>query len=199
METDNKKDLASLSDLLNRIYDYSKDSEEVSVEDILEMVGRRSFGPILLVAGLIVLAPLVGDIPGVPTIMAVVVFLISIQILLQQQNLWLPNTILKRSVKKDKLHSAIETLGKPASYVDRYIKPRLKIVTDGKMVYPIALICLSISLAMPVMEFIPFSANFAGAALTAFGLSLVARDGVLALFGYAFTVSIIAFIWFTAF
>ena len=40
---------------------------------------------------------------------------------------------------------------------------------------------------MPVMEVIPFSANAAGAALTAFGLSLIARDGLLALIAFTFT------------
>jgi hypothetical protein len=46
-----------------------------------------------------------------------------------------------------------------------------------------------ISLAMPVMEVIPFSASGAGAALTAFGLALIARDGLTALFALIFTVT----------
>jgi hypothetical protein len=62
------------------------------------------------------------------------------------------------------------------------------------MVYPTAIVCICISLAMPVMEFIPFSANFAGAALTAFGLSFIAKDGLMALFGYVFTGSIVLFV-----
>ncbi|MEC7815327.1 MAG: exopolysaccharide biosynthesis protein, partial [Pseudomonadota bacterium] len=37
------------------------------------------------------------------------------------------------------------------------------------------------------MEFIPFSANGAGLALMAFGLAIVARDGLLALLALAFT------------
>ena len=36
---------------------------------------------------------------------------------------------------------------------------------------------------MPVMEFIPFSANLAGVVLTMFGLALMVRDGLLALLG----------------
>lgn len=39
------------------------------------------------------------------------------------------------------------------------------------------------------LEVIPFSANVAGAALTAFGLSLIAHDGILALFAFAFTIA----------
>lgn len=40
---------------------------------------------------------------------------------------------------------------------------------------------------MPPMEFIPFSASLAGAALSLFGLSLMARDGLLALRGFVAT------------
>lgn len=191
---ENSKNLTSIRQVLDKILKSSEDCDEVSIGDLLEMVGRRSFGPILLLAGIITLAPLVGDIPGVPTIMGTIVFLLSIQLLLNQPNLWLPNTILKRSVKKEKLHKAINKIEKPAAYIDRFLRPRLAFITGGAMIYVIALICLLISLAMPVMEFIPFSANFAGAALTSFGLSLIAKDGLLALIGFIFTASIIAFI-----
>jgi hypothetical protein len=34
---------------------------------------------------------------------------------------------------------------------------------------------------MPLLELIPFSANLAGVALAAFGISLIARDGLFAL------------------
>ena len=43
------------------------------------------------------------------------------------------------------------------------------------------------ALAMPVMEAIPFSANLAGIALTAFGLAVIAHDGLLALIAFAAT------------
>lgn len=191
---ENSNNLTSIREVLDKILESSEHSDEISIGDLLEMVGRRSFGPILLLAGIITLAPLVGDIPGVPTVMGIIVFLTAIQLLFNQQNLWLPNTLLKRSVKKEKLHKAIHKLEKPAAYVDRLLRPRLTFLTARSMNYVVAAVCLLISLAMPVMEFIPFSANFAGAALTAFGLSLIARDGLLALMGYAFTASVVVFI-----
>jgi hypothetical protein len=50
-----------------------------------------------------------------------------------------------------------------------------------------AFICLLVALAMPPMEFIPFSANGAGLALTLFGLGLVARDGLMLALGFLLT------------
>jgi hypothetical protein len=44
------------------------------------------------------------------------------------------------------------------------------------------------------MEFIPFSANGAGLILTAFGLALIANDGVWALVALVFTAGAFSFI-----
>jgi len=44
------------------------------------------------------------------------------------------------------------------------------------------------------MEVIPFSANAAGAAITAFGLSLIARDGLLALVASVFMLATIGLV-----
>ncbi len=41
---------------------------------------------------------------------------------------------------------------------------------------------------MPAMDFVPFTANIAGVALTAFGLSIITRDGLLAVGALVFTV-----------
>jgi hypothetical protein len=135
----------TLIGVLEKIRKASEEYDSVSIEDVLHIVGRRSFGPILLIAGIITLAPLVGDIPGVPTVMGIIVFLIAIQILMQKNVLLLPGAILNRSLKKDRLHSAIEKLMKPAGFVDKALIPRLSYLTTGVMIYPVAIVCLCIS------------------------------------------------------
>jgi hypothetical protein len=59
--------------------------------------------------------------------------------------------------------------------------------TEGAGVYVIAIVCIVIAAATPVMEAVPFIANGAGAALTAFALSLIAHDGLLTLLAFLFT------------
>lgn len=51
----------------------------------------------------------------------------------------------------------------------------------------IAVVCLGIAATMPTMELVPLSSNAAGIALAAYGLSLIARDGLLALIAFVFT------------
>lgn len=159
----------------------------VTLDEILEAVGRRSFGPLLLLAGLVVLAPLVGDIPTVPTIMAVLVLLVAVQLLLRRDEFWLPDWLLRRSVERKKVRKAVLWLRRPAGWVDRVLRPRLTALTGDTGAVAVAVSCILIALAMPPMEFVPFSANVAGAALTAFGLSLITRDGLLALAAFSFT------------
>jgi hypothetical protein len=76
-----------------------------------------------------------------------------------------------------------------ARFLDRISRPRLSAVTQGIGAYSVALACIAIAAALPPMEFVPFSANGAGAALTLFGLALIAHDGLLALIGLAVTIS----------
>jgi hypothetical protein len=189
-----KKEITTLRQLLDRIADAAQNNDPVSVDAILQMAGRRSFGTLLLVAGIIILAPIIGDIPGVPTLMGMIVLLTGIQLLLNRKKLWLPRFLLQRSVKSEKLSRALEKLYPVARFIDRFLKPRLTLLIRGIMIYVISAICLGIAAVIPVMELIPFSANLAGLALTAFGLSLIARDGMLALIAFTFTASIVGFI-----
>lgn len=190
------EEITTLEELLDRIEEAAEGEDPVTIGAMLDVVGRRSFGPLLLMAGLITIAPLVGDIPGVPIVMGTLVLLIGVQMLFNSDHFWLPKWLLKRSISHEKLCKAVGWLRRPAAFIDRYIKPRLTVVTGAVMAHVIAIICIGIALVTPIMEVIPFSANLSGAALTAFGLSLIAHDGLLAIVALAFTggvVTVIAF------
>lgn len=179
--------IASLEQLLDRIAEAGGDSERVSLNAVLEAVGERSFAPMLLIAGLVTLAPGVGDIPGAPTVMAALVLLTAVQLLFRRRCLWLPAWLLNRSVAREKLQKAIAWLQRPSKFIDRRLRPRLPLFHNRAA---IATACIATAVAMPVMEFIPFSANLAGIALTAFSLSLLEGDGLLGLVAFTATAAI---------
>jgi len=176
-----------LTRLLDRIEEAAAGTERLSTGEVIEAVGRRSFGPLLLVPGLVTLAPIIGDIPGVPTLMGVLVLLVSLQLLFGRAGFWLPHWLLERSVARDKVKRVIRWLRPAARFLDRISRPRLTRITHGLGVYAVALACVIIAAALPPMEFIPFSANLAGAALTLLGLALIAHDGLFALLGLLLT------------
>jgi len=176
----------SLDELLDR-FDDAAEANEVSFDDLMDMVGRRSFGSLLLLAGLITLAPVIGDVPGVPTVIGVFVFLIAGQLLFGMDHFWLPRWLLERTVKSDHLKTAVRWMRKPANFIDKMLKARYTYFVNGTAKYVIAAVCVGVALSMPIMEFVPFSANAAGAVLTAFGLALITRDGLVALVAFAIT------------
>jgi hypothetical protein len=179
--------LTNIEELLDRIRAAAKDKKQVTVNALYKEVGDRSFGPLILLAGLVTLAPLLGDIPGVPTTVGLVVILVTSQMVIGRSHFWLPKFLLNRSVSSVKLRKALSWLQRPARFVDRLIGPRLVGLTGGAANRVIACLCLLVGAAMPLMDFVPFTANIAGAALTAFGLSIIARDGLLAIGAFVFT------------
>jgi hypothetical protein len=182
---------SSLTDLLETLEKMERTKPQVSVEDVLTAAGRRSFGPMLLVAGLITLAPLIGDIPGMPTLMAAIVLLTAGQLLAGRDRFWLPQWLLRRHMARETFDSGLQRMKKPARWIDRWLRVRLPWLTGYWGSRLTALTALIIALAMPPMEFIPFSANGAGLALSLLGLGLVAGDGVVLLLGVGITVTTI--------
>lgn len=175
----------NLEELLDRFDEAANDNHEVSLDVMMDEVGRRSFGPLLLLAGVIMMAPLIGDIPGVPVILGLFVLLVTLQMLIGRDHFWLPQWLLKQSVSSEKLKKATNKwLRKPARGIDRLLRKRLEIFTGLAGARAIAMGSALLALATPIAEFIPFSANGVGAAITLFGLALIAHDGLVALIGW---------------
>ena len=181
------REAMNLTELIHTMERMERENAQVSVDDVVHAVGRRSFGPLLLLAGLITLAPIIGDIPGMPTLMAVLVLLTSSQLLVGRETFWLPKWLLNRSLSRQKFDKALHYMKKPAKWVDGLLGVRLAWMTGYIGIRVTAFACLLVALAMPPMEFIPFSANGAGLALTLFGLGLVARDGLMLTLGFLLT------------
>lgn len=154
--------------------------DTVSVRDMLEAVGPRSFGPVLLVPAMIILSPVSG-IPTVPTLGAIVITLIALQLMIGRHHVWLPRWLLRRTLKRSRLDGAARFLTPIARVADKVTRPRLEIFTRPPFRQLIALLCILTAATMPMLEPVPFMATTAGAVITVYALALVARDGLLAL------------------
>ncbi len=175
------QNVTSLNQLLDVMEKSAEGSERVSLREVIEAIGSRSLGPLLLLAGLITLVPPIGGIPGVPIAMGFLVMLVAVQLLFHKKHPWLPNWLLNRSIAKEKFSKALQWSRKPARFIDRVTRARLTSLVEGKGHYLIALMCVVIAAMMPPMELVPFSAVGAGLALSALGVALISRDGAVAL------------------
>ena len=161
---------------------------QVSVRELREVIGRRSFAPLLLATSIVGFTPL-GGIPGVPTVLAIIVVTIAMQIVMGFESLWLPRFLLDRQVEGKKLVRGAKLLRPVAGAIDKAIRPRLTVLTQRPTSYVIAVLCVMIALTVPPLELVPFVDIPLWAALVAFSLALVAHDGLLAIAAFALTIT----------
>ena len=177
-----------LSTMLERLECLAGCEQRVSVEKMLNAVGRSSFAPLLLVPGLIVLSP-VGGMPGIPTTVAVMVGIAALQILRGRCYFWLPRWLLARHVSAGFLKRAIRFMRPLANLSERWCRPRMRWMTGDIGSRGIAALCLGICIAMPPLEIVPMANSACGGALALFGLALTTRDGLLTGLALALCVS----------
>ena len=97
----------------------------------------------------------------------------------------------------DRFCNALQWVKRPARAVDRLLKPRLRIMTHAGGIHAIAILSIVIAATMPPLEIVPFAATAAGFALTAFGLSLIAEDGLVALIALILTAGVAGLVVFS--
>ena len=172
----------------------STQGEMVTIRDLLDAVGRRSYGPILLLLGFISVSPLT-LIPGATWLVALVTLLISLQIVVGKKFPWVPRRFLDFQFKRKHLVDGVSAGRKYAQMIDQYLKPRLTILTAPLFAQLIALICVAASLITIPLGLFPFGPVLPGLTILLFGLGLTARDGVfLLLAGAALTGAVLILI-----
>ena len=164
------------------------EGDELKVSEILDAYGRRSFGPVIALLAVIVISP-VGAVPFLPIVFAVLILLISVQLLFGRQRPWVPNSIRNIGVDLKKAKSFRDKADGVLKKVDGLISQRLEWAAGPTAQY-LAAICicvLALIMGAPPLEMIPYAVAIPGAAILLFGLGLTARDGLLILFGFAVT------------
>src|SRR5690625_5029478 len=108
------------------LMDDKTDGEKMTVGAIMDAFGSRGFGPLLLAAALVELLP-TGGIPGVPTIVAIIVILFASQMVLGRRTPWLPKKLCNKGFKHASFNKARDKIRPVTRKVDVLIKPRLTV------------------------------------------------------------------------
>lgn len=167
-----------LSELLADIGD--DPDPQVTVGEIVHRLGRRSFGALLFVFSAPNWLPLP---PGSSTFLALPLLLLAPQIALGIRGPWLPGFVDRRTLKRADLANGLNKLIPTLRRIEKVSRPRLTFLFGplGDRLIGLTVTLLSLVLLLPI-----FLGNMApAAAIAAFGLALVQRDGILALIGYA--------------
>lgn len=186
-------DEAALSRVLERL-EAAVEGRAVSVGEVVEKLGRRSFPAVILVPALIAASPASG-IPGLTAAVGLIVALVAAQMLWNRDAVWLPAFLARRRMSSQRLCQAIAWMRRPVAFADRFLRPRLTVLVTRPVVFlPLALMLL-LALFMPFMEIIPTSGSIAGIAIAFFAAALLTRDGLLVLLGLGFLVLAPLLIW----
>jgi hypothetical protein len=173
----------SVSEILDMLEEAGGSNDKVSVGDVVEKFGSRSYAPLLIVPALLGASP-VGSIPGVPTFLAIIIFLFAVQMVFGRSHLWLPGVIEKRAIKGERVEKAAEKLRRPAKWIDAVFSERLRPLAGKVAARDASIVVVLLCVAIPPLELVPFAALLPMAAIAAFGIALLVRDGLIMLLAF---------------
>ena len=153
--------------------------ERISFRDILAILSERSFAILVVLLGLPNCLPMP---PPIPTISALLLIMIAVQMLVRRPEPWFPGVVLRGSVARSDVLRAVKRALPVVSTLERWSRPRLSVFDPrvASLLSAILLLLMSIGmlLAAPLIGQVPY-----GLAVCLFGLGQIERDGVLVLSG----------------
>ena len=176
-----------LTSVLDHLDDEAEDGR-IEVGDVVESFGGRGYGPILLGLALIEILP-TGAIPGVPTLVAIMVILIASQMIAGKNYPWVPKKLAGKGFKQEKFEKAREKIRPVTRRFDLVLKPRLKVFTGDSAARIVGVVCIALAALMPPLELIPFASSVPSSAIAIFGLGLSSKDGLVVLIGFALSIA----------
>ena len=152
--------------------------ERMSLQDIIDGLGERSFGFLLLLFGLL---SAIAIVPGLATISAIPLLFFGSQMLGGAKSPWLPAAIARHTFPRADLTAAIERGLPIMRAVERICRPRLLFLTGGfgERLLGLVVFILAIVIGLPG----PGTNFFPGLAVAFMAIAIINRDGLLVLFG----------------
>jgi hypothetical protein len=154
--------------------------QELRIHNILEEFHERGFGFILLIIALPMALPLPVP-PGVNIALASPLLLLTAQQALGRHTIWLPQTILNKTVSASKLDTVLSSFIPWMKRLEAISKPRLAPITRGGFSNLIGIMgfimALSVCIPLPLTNTVPSL----GIALMALGV--IMRDGLAVIAG----------------
>lgn len=165
----------------------SRPGAKLCLGEIVEAFGERAFGPVMFFFALINMLPWP---PGGTTLTGVPLLLLSMELALGRDSLWLPGWLERAAVDRTTFRKLSGRFRKPLHLTEKLARPRLYFLTGGLGQGLIGLACvfLSVVLVLPV-----WGGNLLPAvAMGFFSLGVMQRDGLAALIGWVLTGATVA-------
>lgn len=166
----------SIQDVLSKLEDAAEDADTLSIDDVMSTFGRKAYGPIIFLVGLISLSP-IGSIPGASVFFGAVLMLLMIQFLVVDRAPWLPKRMRDLAVDADRAKKSIDRIRPYAERFGKYLKPRMERFVESPWNYVAAVLVLGMSLTFFPLAVVPWGVAPPSIATAIIGLALVSHDG----------------------
>ena len=153
----------------------------VGMDEVIDRVGERVFGVMLLIATLPAFIPLPF---GVGAIAGPLVVLVGLQLAMMREHPWLPRSLARRQIRRASLQRFLARIGPLLRWLEKTLRPRrgeLMDVRAVRVVTGILLILLGLLLALPL----PLTNYPFGLLLVLYSVALIEYDGRLMLIAWA--------------
>lgn len=159
--------------------------EDTTIGTLVDSLGERAFGALMFIFAVPNVIPTP---PGTSAILGLPLVILTWQVMMGRQTLWLPQAVRQRKISRDMLQTFVTKVTPVMAKLERILKPRLGfIVTSNVAERVIGLITflLAIILFLPI----PFGNIPPALAVSCIALGLAERDGLAVLVGYAFAIA----------
>jgi hypothetical protein len=149
--------------------------------------GERAFGALMFVFAVpnVIPAP-----PGTSAVLGLPLVILTFQLMMGRQALWLPSRIRDRPVNPDMVASFVRRAVPILKRFEKILKPRLPLLVlsnAAERAIGIVTLLLAVVLFLPI----PFVNILPAAAIACLALALAERDGLFAIIGYLLSASTI--------
>ncbi|AWC23515.1 MULTISPECIES: exopolysaccharide biosynthesis protein [Aminobacter] len=159
----------------------------ISIGDIRDTLGKRSFAPLLVLFAAFNLLPLP---PGASAVLGLPLLIVAAQMAFGSNRAWLPNFITRRSLSADQFRTVTDWVIPRLIRLEEVVRPRYWPFwrKQGDRVIGIIALILSVSITLPI----PLGNWLPAFATALLGLALSERDGILFAVGSAVGVASLA-------
>ncbi len=154
--------------------------ERFSLRELLDRLGERSYGLLLLVLAVPNLLP---NIPGINTLFGLLLMLVAIQMAAGLPRPWLPAVLLRRTFPQAGLAQAIARILPHLRRAERLLRPRWLRMSSAAAERLLGVLCLALGLVIALP--LPFANWLPAFAVTVTAFGLAERDGVVLAAGMA--------------
>ncbi len=165
------------------------DGARLTLDEVVESLGERGFGALILVLALVALVPWP---PGGKALFGIAIILMAVQLTMLRHDVWLPAWAGRRGVSRDLYRRGTAKVLHHVARFERLSRPRLLFMTGSISDILIGLTCVLMSIMMGMS--VPLVDALPDIAMVLFGLGLMSRDGAILIFGWVLAVaSVVAY------